>query len=106
MAYMWCSKAGSVNVGYYPGASASQNITIGFRPTTIIITDGSGTDGTFMFTASMGMTSGNNYRMRLSGAVNNATLGDVCLEDTIGFTMASSTTLNTTGRDYYYIAFA
>jgi len=106
MAYMWCSKAGSVNVGYYSGASASQNITIGFQPTTIIITDGSGTDGTFMFTASMGMASGNNYRMRLSGAVNNATLGDVCLQDTIGFTMASSTTLNTTGRDYYYIAFA
>jgi hypothetical protein len=106
MAYMWCSKAGSVLVGYYPGASASQDITTGFTVTTIIITDGSGTDGTVMFTASMGMTAGNNFRMRLSGAVNNATLGDVCLQTTLGFTMASSTILNTAGRNYYYIAFA
>lgn len=106
MAYMWCSKAGSVLVGYYPGASASQTITTGFTVNTIIITDGSGTDGTVMFTSSLGMTSGSNYRMRLSGAVNNATLGDVCLQATLGFTMASSTTLNTAGRNYYYIAFA
>jgi hypothetical protein len=106
MAYMWCSKAGSVLVGYYPGASASQTITTGFTVTTIIITDGSGTDGTVMFTSTLGMTAGANYRMRLSGAVNNATLGDVCLQATLGFTMASSTILNTAGRNYYYIAFA
>jgi hypothetical protein len=104
-AFMWCSKAGSVNVGYYPGASASQEITIGFQPSTVIITDGSGTDGTVIFTASIGMTAGSNYRMRLSGAVNNATLGDVCLATTLGFTMASTTILNTAGRDYYFIAF-
>jgi hypothetical protein len=94
-----------VNVGYYPGASASQEILIGFQPSTVIITDGSGTDGTVMFTASMGMTGGSNYRMRLSGAANNATLGDVCLGTTLGFTMASTTILNTAGRNYYFIAF-
>ena len=104
-AFAWCSRAGYVNVGYYPGASASQAITIGFQPSTVIITDGSGTDGTVMFTASLGMTAGSNYRMRLSGAVNNATLGDVCLATTLGFTMASSTILNTAGRNYYFIAF-
>jgi len=104
-AFAWCSRAGFVNVGYYPGASASQEILIGFQPSTVIITDGSGTDGTVMFTASMGMTGGSNYRMRLSGAANNATLGDVCLGTTLGFTMASTTILNTAGRNYYFIAF-
>jgi hypothetical protein len=104
-AFAWCSRAGYVYVGNYAGASASQTINFGFQPSTVIITDGSGTDGTVIFTASMGMTAGSNYRMRLSGAVNNATLGDVCLATTSGFTMASSTILNTAGRNYYFIAF-
>jgi hypothetical protein len=104
-AFCWSSRAGYVNVGYYPGTGASQTVLIGFTPSTVIITDGSGTDGTYLFSTAIGMTSGSNYRMRLSGAVNNATLGDVCLTTTQGFIMASSTTLNTAGRNYYFIAF-
>jgi len=101
---VWADSFGVQQSGKYAGASAAQTIFTNFDVGAIIIFEA--TEGMFIFTQAIGMTSGNNYRMNLSGTVANAVLGDVCLQVTGGFQMASSTTLNTSGRTYYYMAFA
>jgi hypothetical protein len=101
---VWADSAGVQVTGKYAGAGAAQTIFTNFTVGAIIIFEA--TEGMFMFTQAIGMTTGNNYSMNLSGTVANAVLGDVCLQVNGGFQLASSTTLNTSGRTYYYIAFA
>jgi hypothetical protein len=101
---VWADSFGVQQSGKYAGAGSAQTIFTNFTVGAVIIWET--TEGMFLFTQAIGMTSANNYRMNLSGAVANAVLGDVCLQVSGGFQMASSTTLNTAGRTYYYMAFA
>lgn len=101
---VWADSAGVQQSGKYDGAGAAQTIFTNFTVGAIIIFEA--TEGMFLFTQAIGMTTGSNYRMNLSGTVANAVLGDVCLQTDGGFQLASTTTLNTSGRTYYYMAFA
>jgi hypothetical protein len=104
MYMVWADSYGVQQAGKYAGASAVQTVFTNFTVGSIIIFET--TEGMFLFTEAIGMTAGNNYRMNLSGTVANAVLGDVCLQASGGFQLASTTTLNTAGRTYYFMAFA
>lgn len=101
---VWADSAGVQQSGKYAGAGAVQTIFTNFTVGAIIIFEA--TEGIFLFTQAIGMTAGSNYSMNLSGTVANAVLGNVCLQVGGGFQLASTTTLNTSGRTYYYMAFA